>query len=76
MAWQGGAGGCGVLEIGLTKNGLQLGHCLLRDLGEPSLSHDDGCPINKNVGVPINEGESAFFDFHFSYTSVAAQWLT
>jgi hypothetical protein len=32
-AWQGGAGCCGVLEIGLTKNGLQLGHSLLRELG-------------------------------------------
>ncbi len=39
--WQGGAGGCGVLKIGLTKNGLQLGHGLLRELGDTSLRHCD-----------------------------------
>jgi hypothetical protein len=28
-----------VLEVGLTKNGLQLGHGLLRELGGSSLRH-------------------------------------
>ncbi len=38
IAWQGGAGYCGVLKIGLTKYGLQLGHSLLRELGGCGLS--------------------------------------
>ncbi len=30
---------CGVLKVGLTKNGLQLGHTLLRELGGSSHRH-------------------------------------
>jgi hypothetical protein len=57
MAWQGGAG-CGwVLEIGLTKNGLQLGHGLLRELGRASQRHYAGkCSTCWVMGTTVSLG--------------------